>query len=132
MNIIATITNPQKTEAEPNEAKDNHKVQGNKVRDEYYFKKINYLICKSAHDIKFFIIAILIAISLKAYGLKRKAAIINVLFVVLLIAVLSEFYQSFVTGITFRVEDVLIDFSGGVIGVLLYRIYNYIKVINHK
>lgn len=132
MNIVSTIVKPEKIETEGKDEKDNHKVQDNKEADESYFKKINYLFRKSAHAIEFFVLAILIAISLKVYGIKGKAAIINVLFAVLLLAVLDEFYQSFVPGRTSRVQDVLIDFGGGVIGIAIIYLLEKINRVKRK
>lgn len=66
-----------------------------------------------------------------SYGVIGKDVIIYTLFVVLLYAVGDEFHQLYVEGRTGRVEDIIIDFIGGSIGVsLYYSIYYFIKKNN--
>lgn len=84
-------------------------------------KRLNVIVRKSGHFIEYFILGIIISCILIKVTEKRIDGIINVLFICLMIAVLDEFYQSFV-GRTSMVRDVLIDFGGGLMGQILYII----------
>ncbi|MGG7177092.1 VanZ family protein [Clostridium paraputrificum] len=82
------------------------------------------IIRKLAHMFEFFLLAILVALTLIAFGMNGKSAIIYVLFIVLMYAVLDEFHQIYVPGRTSSVRDVLIDFTGGFLGTIcFYCIY---------
>lgn len=99
--------------------------------------ELNIMLRKSAHALEFLVLAILVAWVMFSHGVRGKNVVVYVLFVVLFYAVTDEFHQLYVAGRTSRVEDVLIDFIGGVIGVLLYYftyylIGNKIKIKRYK
>ena len=79
-------------------------------------QQISLLIRKLAHFIEYFILAILVFLLLRDSTVKTKDIVVYVLFFVLCIAVSDEFIQSFV-GRGSNVRDVVIDFSGGIIGI---------------
>lgn len=82
-------------------------------------KRLNVIVRKSGHLIEYLILAIIVSSIIIKVSEKSISGIIHVLFTCLMVAVLDEFYQSFV-GRTSTVRDVLIDFCGGLLGMFLY------------
>lgn len=87
-------------------------------------QQISLLIRKLAHFIEYFILAILVFLLLRDSTVKTKDIVIYTLFFVLCIAVIDEFIQSFV-GRGSNVRDVVIDFSGGIMGIGLIQFIQY-------
>lgn len=83
-------------------------------------EKLNMVIRKNAHAFEYFVLAILVAIAMFAFHLKGRGAIVYIMFICLLYAVTDEFHQAFVTGRTSLVSDVIIDFSGSIIGIIVF------------
>lgn len=85
------------------------------------YDTLSHIIRKLAHFTEFFILGIFSYIGYKYY---------SIIFVVAT-AVLDEFIQLFVDGRTSSIIDVLIDVSGGTLGILLIvlivKIYNKFK-----
>lgn len=77
---------------------------------------LNVLVRKSAHAFEFFLLAVVVFITISFAKINRVEAFIYPLFVVLLFAVFDELFQKYVQGRTSSLIDVLIDFSGGIIG----------------
>ncbi|MDS0525599.1 VanZ family protein [Clostridium sp. SHJSY1] len=102
--------------AGPNEAKESN----SNVR-----VALNLNIRKVAHGFEFFILAVLIANAYFAHNKKGKNVIINILFIVLFYAVTDEYHQIYVKGRHSCVEDVIIDFIGGIIGMTLFYCWYY-------
>lgn len=99
------------------------KVENNSIKKININKnKLNLLLRKAAHALEFLMLAILVALVLENFGIKGKNAIIYILFIVLLVGVLDEFYQLYIPGRTSSVRDVLIDFSGGILGTTIFFI----------
>ncbi|NFE95409.1 VanZ family protein [Clostridium botulinum] len=90
-------------------------------------KQFNLLIRKCAHGFEFAILSILLFMSLNFFRLSKYNLIIYTLFIVLFSAVMDEFFQLFVPGRNSSVKDIVIDFIGGGIGVLIITIINRIK-----
>ncbi|MBE6048860.1 MAG: teicoplanin resistance protein VanZ [Clostridium sp.] len=88
---------------------------------------LNIFLRKGAHVAEFFILAILLCNAFFVYGFKGKSCIIYILFIVLFYAVLDEFHQIYIVERSSSVKDVLIDFIGGIIGVILYYLIYYIR-----
>ncbi|MEG0295127.1 MAG: VanZ family protein [Clostridium sp.] len=101
------------------------------LKDSKFFKSIDYTVRKSAHMIEFFILAIAVSALLFTLGIRGKSAVIYILFVVLMYAVLDEFHQLYVPGRTSTVKDVLIDFSGGTVGTIVFY-WIYYKFITKR
>ncbi|WP_242960953.1 VanZ family protein [Clostridium peptidivorans] len=80
----------------------------------------NYLIRRGAHALEYIMLAILIANVFWQFGIRNKNVIVYVLFIALFYAVLDEFHQSFVKGRTSEVGDVLLDFSGAILGTVIW------------
>lgn len=109
---------------------------GNISYDDYYntyLQNINIILRKGAHLFEFLILAILVAWVMGSYEIKGRKASVYVLFIVLLYAVSDEFHQLFVPGRTARVQDILIDFIGGIIGtVIFYTLKSKFKLSKNK
>lgn len=80
--------------------------------------KINYILRKSGHFIEYLVFGVLLYFAFCAYSFKFNQSFIYILFIVLLVANLDEFYQSFV-GRTSMVADSLIDLCGGTSGAII-------------
>jgi VanZ family protein len=88
---------------------------------------LNLDIRKGAHAFEFFVLAILVANAYFAHNIKGRKAIIYILFIVLFYAVTDEYHQIYVKGRNSNVRDVLIDFAGGIIGMIIFYIGYYLK-----
>lgn len=88
--------------------------------------KIYYLFRKCAHGFEFFILAFIISLIFAKTDVTRRETIIYTLFVVLLCAVLDEYFQMYIQGRSSSVGDVLIDFTGGIVSV---TVFNFIRNI---
>lgn len=87
---------------------------------------LNKAVRKAAHAFEFLILAVLLCNAFFVWGIKGRKAIIYILFIVLFYAVTDEFHQIYVVGRGSSVKDVLIDFTGGVIGILFYYLFYYV------
>lgn len=88
----------------------------------------NSFVRKNAHAFEYLVLAILFAITLKQFGFKNKNAVIYILFGVLFYAVTDEYHQLYVPGRGSSVRDVIIDFIGGVFGVILFNLLDLIII----
>ena len=89
-----------------------------KVRDyheEELYRLLHVVVRKGAHLFEYAILGSLLYLLFKCFKQREHNCWIYALFLVLLCATIDEFFQSFV-GRTSSVRDVLIDFSGGIIG----------------
>lgn len=80
---------------------------------------LSYLVRKAGHFTEYLILAILFLRYRKGRESSGKTAIYALLFVVLY-ACSDEFHQSFIPGRGPAITDVLIDTTGGIIGIVLY------------
>lgn len=94
-------------------------------------ERLNLIIRKNAHAFEYCVLSIIVSAILFQFGLRGRGALIYIMFICLLYAVLDEFHQIYVPGRTSSVRDVLIDFSGSLIGILVYY-FIYYKFINKK
>ena len=85
-------------------------------------EKINVFIRKCAHIFEFLILAIIVYFLMVSLKLNHREVIIYTLFIILLYAVIDEFRQLYIQGRHSQVRDIIIDFIGGVIGVILCEI----------
>lgn len=88
---------------------------------------LSYGIRKGAHFFEYLILVLLLYVTLKFYPFSGVNRVIYVLFMVLGVAVLDEYFQSLVAR-TSSVSDVLLDFSGGAIGLIVIRLVEKIKL----
>ncbi len=89
----------------------------------------NYIIRKSAHFVTFFTLGILLC-----HAIIKKAIVKEYLIVVgiaFLYAVFDEVHQLFVVGRSGQISDVVIDFAGVLLAVLIYYLYDS-KVKQHN
>lgn len=87
--------------------------------------RVNLIIRKNAHAFEYFILSMLVSFLLFSFNMKGKPALIYIMFICLFYAVTDEFHQAFVPGRTSMVSDVLIDFSGSLIGILVFYGFYY-------
>ena len=88
---------------------------------------------KCAHGFEFMILAVILVILFTLIKVSRVNAVIYSLFIVILIATFDETLQLFIEDRTSRVTDILIDFSGGIIGAILTEIfYSLLKCIKKR
>lgn len=93
------------------------------------FLKLNIIIRKLAHGFQFFIFAIVLRFLLEYVNIKKENIIFYTLLGVIFFAAFDEFHQLFVSGRTPSVIDVIIDFTGGVVGVVLINVLNNLRKI---
>ena len=77
---------------------------------------LSYFVRKTAHFTEYFILGVLLFFTFRVFNVSLWNQGIYSLFLVLLCAVLDEYFQSFVFR-TSSVSDVMLDFCGGLIGV---------------
>lgn len=82
---------------------------------------INYYVRRNAHFFQYLILSILICYVAKQLKLCKSTEIFLVLFLLLLFPVADEFIQGFIHGRTSNIFDIIIDFSGGVLGLLVFN-----------
>ncbi|MBZ9636892.1 VanZ family protein [Clostridium sp. FP1] len=86
------------------------------------FSDVNYYVRKNAHFFQYFIFSIFLCSVVRQFKLYKTSEILLVLFLLLLFPVIDEFIQKYVPGRTSNVFDIIIDFSGGVLAMLIYNI----------
>ena len=94
----------------------------------FSYEQLSYMIRKSAHFFEYAVLAILIGSLLYSYRYTWMNRIIYALFMVLLCAILDEYFQSFVDGRNSSVKDILIDFSGAIVGCLFLELMMITKI----
>lgn len=85
-----------------------------------HFNNFNVFIRKSAHAFEFLVLSILVSWAMFSHGIKGKKASIYILSIVLFYAATDEFHQLFVPGRGASINDVIIDFIGGIIGLIIF------------
>lgn len=83
--------------------------------------RVHNFIRKLAHGLEFFVLAILVIFILSKGNINNKDLIVRTLFIVVMAALLDEYLQGYIPGRGSSVSDVLIDFWGGVFGVLIFK-----------
>lgn len=89
--------------------------------DDDFIKKLNIYIRKFAHGFEFLVLSLIIFLTLKSFDIKNRECIIYTLFIVLLYAVIDEYRQLYIPGRTSSVRDIVIDFIGGIVGVVILQ-----------
>lgn len=93
------------------------------------FLKLNIIIRKLAHGFQFFIFSIVLRFLLEHLKIKKENIVFYTLLGVIFFAAFDEFHQLFVLGRTPSVIDVIIDFTGGVVGVIIINVLNNLRKI---
>ena len=86
------------------------------------FNKINYYVRKNAHFFQYLIFSILLCAAVRQFKLYKSSELFLLLFFLLLFPVLDEFIQKYIPGRTSNIFDIMLDFSGGVFGMLIFNI----------
>ena len=86
------------------------------------FIDVNYYVRKNAHFIQYFILSIFLCSAVRTFKLYKTSEIFLLLFLLLLFPVIDEFIQKLVPGRTSLIFDVVIDFSGGVLALIISNI----------
>ena len=97
--------------------------------NEKIYEVINLLnkpLRKVAHATEYFILIILILMTLKSIGINNRKIFLMSLLLCFLYACSDEFHQSFISGRTAQFSDSLIDLSGGLIGCIIFSLTNKI------
>lgn len=97
--------------------------------DDEFIKKLNKYIRKFAHGFEFLVLALIVFSTLKSFNIKSRDCIIYTLFIVLLYAVIDEYRQLYIPGRTSSVRDIVIDFIGGIVGVIILQVIIGLKKI---
>ena len=97
--------------------------------DGEFIKKLNKYIRKFAHGFEFLVLALIIFFTLKIFNVKSMDCIIYTLFIVLLYAVIDEYRQLYIPGRNSNVRDIVIDFIGGIGGVIVSQFLIGLKKI---
>lgn len=86
---------------------------------EMYKGEVRLVVRKSAHFIIYLVGGILLFNFFRTYNISLRNQIIYAILGIILYASSDEFHQLFVNGRTARVEDVLLDTLGALVGILL-------------
>ena len=89
--------------------------------------ELNFILRKYAHTFEYFILSILIFGFMHIIKIEKKKAYYITAAICLSYAALDEFHQLFVPGRAASVKDVLIDFVGSLIGLLLIKFVSTFK-----
>lgn len=104
------------------------KVQANKNITNLQSAKLDeldHIVRKNAHGFLYMTLAVFVSSAIFSFKKKGKDAVIYILFTCLFYAVTDEFHQSFIPGRTSMVSDILVDFSGAIIGLLIFYFVYY-------
>jgi len=93
------------------------------VEERGYYAFAEFLIRKGSHFIYFGVIALAIYIALPRFKYRKLTAVI----ITMLLAIADEFRQSFTSGRTASLQDVLLDTSGAIAALLLLTFSQWFK-----
>lgn len=132
---IVNFFRSEKVKIEYSNTHDIKQNKSDKVKQDAYNKLpitkhdnlLNYVVRKNAHAFEYLILSILVSGTLFLHNKTGKDAMVYIMFICLLCAVLDEFNQKFSISRTSSVEDVLIDFGGSLIGIVIFYIVYYVK-----
>lgn len=88
----------------------------------------DFIVRKAAHFTEYFILYILIFNALHN-DLNKKTALFYSLILVFLYASTDEYHQLFISGRSGRLRDILIDTSGGTLGLILMKLLSHPKKV---
>ncbi|CUO45799.1 VanZ family protein [Clostridium disporicum] len=91
------------------------------------YSKMNFIVRKLAHGTEYFILAFSLVMLFNNFNIRFREKFIYSLFIVLIIALLDEFYQMYVPDRSSLVSDIVIDFIGGILGSLISSLVIYIR-----
>jgi VanZ family protein len=86
------------------------------------FRNANFYVRKNAHFFQYLVLSILICAGVRQLKVCKSSEIFLVLFLLLLFPVADEFIQKYIPGRSSNILDIIIDFSGGVLGMFVFKI----------
>lgn len=95
--------------------------------NQYFGELATFVIRKTAHFSEYLILFLFVYNVSRFYFTTKKARLYSIIFV-FLYASTDEFHQYFISGRNMAFKDVLIDTSGGVIGYLIMKIVEIVKL----
>ena len=98
-----------------------------KKEQKYYIEKYVTYVRKTAHFLIYLILGLSIISLIKEYREVDTKAIIIALIISIVYAVSDELHQTFISGRSGEVRDVIIDSLGSLTGIYLYYLYNKIR-----
>jgi len=93
------------------------------VEERGYYAFVEFLIRKGSHFIYFGVIALAIYIALPRFMYRKVTTVV----ITMLLAIADEFRQSFTSGRTASLQDVLLDTSGAIAALLLLTFAQWFK-----
>ncbi len=96
-----------------------HVVSESKIADFSYITQLESTIRKIAHSTVFFVLSVLVSLSLLASGIKGVRVLIISIMLSVLYAFADEFHQFFVPGRATEMADIFLDVLGTVLGTVL-------------
>jgi VanZ family protein len=100
------------------------------------FSVSEHMVRKAAHFTEYFVFGNLLAVTVRMYAEKPVKHIFMALFCLLSVPVADEFLQTFVQGRSGNVNDIILDFTGGFVGlmlcILIIRLHQSQKVLPEK
>ena len=96
-----------------------------------YFEELEFFVRKLAHFTEYFILGVLMFLSVNETSISRKEIVTIILCV--LVASCDETIQLFSAGRSGKVADVLLDSAGAITGVLLLKVFiGYLRARNAR
>lgn len=86
------------------------------------FNEINFYVRKNGHFFQYLIFSVLLCAAVRQFKLYKSSELFLLLFLLLLFPVIDEFIQKYIPGRTSNIFDIIIDFSGGILGMLISNI----------
>ncbi len=78
-----------------------------------------HIVRKLGHFTEYFVLGNLLTLTVRTYVKRASQFIFMNLFILLAVPVLDEFLQTFIQGRSGNVSDVILDFMGGLVGMML-------------
>lgn len=124
-NVVKLITKIESKFQKNNQIK--YMSSNQKIIDEQIaeLNRLDNPIRKCAHVFIYTFLSILVSSILFSFNKRGKDVVVYILFICLFYAVLDEYHQSFVPGRGSLVSDILVDFGGAFIGVVLFYLAYY-------
>ena len=91
------------------------------------FSDMNFFVRKNAHFFEYLVLSIFMCSASKHFRLSKSTEVFLLLFLLLIFPVADEFIQKYIPGRTSNVLDIVIDFSGAILGMILFNIGYKIK-----
>jgi VanZ family protein len=94
--------------------------------------QFHYLVRKFAHGWIYFMLGVLLIITFINTGITRFRAYVFAMVFCFFYAAMDEIHQTFVSGRSGQISDILIDTAGAFLGIGIYSVYNFLKLLNRN